>query len=312
MISDRNQSAAIIFILLGFSDHPKYQILLFLVFLAIYVITIMGNLGMIAIIMMNSKLHIPMYFFLEHLSFVDFCYSTTVTPKLLENLVAEDRTMSIPACITQFFFIANCALTETFMLAVMAYDRFVAICNPLLYMVIMSQKRCALLMTVAYCWGILFSLLYTYSLLVLSFCGTTIINNFVCDYSGILSASCSDKHFGEMVQFIVANFNMLSTLLVIFTSYIFIFVTVLKMNSVRARYKAFSTCASHLTAVGIFYGTVLFLYCIPNTKSSWFTFKVGSVFYATVIPMLNPIIYSLRNNDVKETLRNLMEKKFSH
>ncbi|XP_043828586.1 olfactory receptor 5D18-like [Dromiciops gliroides] len=309
MTSERNQSGTVIFILLGFSDYPEFQIILFLVFLAMYVTTVMGNLGMIAIIITNPKLHTPMYFFLKHLSFVDFCYSTAVTPKLLENLVAEDRTMSIPTCITQFFFTAHCALTDTFILAVMAYDRFVAICNPLLYMIIMSQKRCALLMTIAYSWGILFSLLFTYSLLVLSFCGTNIINNFVCEYSGILSASCSDKHFSELILFIVANFNMLSTLIIIFTSYIFIFVTVMRMRSFRARHKAFSTCASHLTAVGIFYGTVLFLYCIPNTKSSWFTIKVGSVFYTVVIPMLNPLIYSLRNNDVKETFRRLMRKK---
>ncbi|XP_027702559.1 olfactory receptor 5D18-like [Vombatus ursinus] len=309
MISDRNQSTAVIFILLGFSDYPEFQILLFLVFLAIYVITVIGNLGMIAIIIKNPKLHTPMYVFLKHLSFVDFCYSTAVTPKLLENLIAEDRTMSIPTCITQFFFTATCALTDTFMLAVMAYDRFVAVCNPLLYMVIMSQKRCALLMAAAYSWGILFSLLFTYTLLILSFCGTNTINNFVCEYSGILSASCSDKHFSELILFIVANFNMLGTLVVIFTSYVFIFVTVMKIHSVRARHKAFSTCASHLTAVGIFYGTVLFLYCIPNTKSSWFTIKMGSVFYTVIIPMLNPLIYSLRNNDVKETLRKLTDKK---
>ncbi|XP_027702505.1 olfactory receptor 5D18-like [Vombatus ursinus] len=309
MISDRNQSAAVLFILLGFSDYPEFQILLFLVFLAVYVITVMGNLGMIVIIITNPKLRTPMYVFLKHLSFLDFCYSTSVTPKLLENLVSEDRTMSIPTCITQYFFTDNCALTETFMLAVMAYDHFVAICNPLLYMVIMSEKRCALLMAAAYSWGIFFSLLFTYTILILSFCGTNTINNFVCEYSGILSASCSDKHFSQLIFFIFINFTMLSTLVVIFTSYVFIFVTVMKIHSARARHKAFSTCTSHLTAVGIFYGTVLFLYLIPNTKSSWFTIKVGSVFYTMVIPMLNPLIYSLRNNDVKETLRNLMTKK---
>ncbi|KAM8970851.1 olfactory receptor 5D18-like [Sarcophilus harrisii] len=306
---DRNQSTPVIFILVGFSDYPEFQILLFLVFLATYVISVMGNLGMIEIIIMNPKLHTPMYFFLKHLSFVDLCYSTVVTPKLLENLVAEDRAMCISTCITQFFFFANCVLTETFMLAMMAYDRFVAICNPLLYSVIMSPKHCALLMTAAYIWGLFLSLLFTYSLLILSFSGTNIINNFICDYSGILSAACSDKHFSELILFIVANFNMLSTLMVIISSYVFIFVTVMKMHSVRARHKAFSTCASHVTVVGVFYGTVLFLYCIPNTKSSWFTKQVGSVLYAVVIPMLNPLIYSLRNNEVKETIRKLMDKK---
>ncbi|XP_074083991.1 olfactory receptor 5D18-like [Macrotis lagotis] len=292
MISDRNQSATVIFILLGFSEYPDLHILLLLIFLVIYVISVVGNLGMIAIIIMKPKLHTPMYFFLKYLSFVDFCYSTSVTPKLLDNLVAEDKTISIPNCFTQFFFFVSCALTETFILAVMAYDRFVAICNPLLYLAIMSQKFCALLMAAAFSWGIFFSLVYTVSLLQLSFCGTTIIDNFLCEYSGILSASCSDKYVSEMILFIVTNINMMSTLIVIFTSYIFIFITVMKMHSVRARHKAFSTCASHLTAVGIFYGTVFFLYCIPNTKSSWFTLKLDSVFYAVVIPMLNPLIYT--------------------
>ncbi|XP_074130825.1 olfactory receptor 5D18-like [Sminthopsis crassicaudata] len=309
MITEKNHSGVpVIFILLGFSDYPEFQIPFFLIFLTIYIITVMGNLGMIAIIIMNPKLHTPMYFFLKHLSFVDFCSSTVVAPKLLENLVAKDRTVSISICITQFFFFATYALTDTFMLAVMAYDRFVAICNPLLYMTIMSQKRCVLLVVAAYSWGTLFSLVFTYSLLTLSFCGTNIIDNFVCDYSGILYAACSDKHFSELILFIVTNFNMLSTLMVIISSYVFIFVTVMKMHSARARHKAFSTCASHLTAVGVFYGTILFLYCIPNTKSSWFTAKLGSVFYAVVIPMLNPLIYSLRNNEVKEILRKLMGK----
>ncbi|KAM8971745.1 olfactory receptor 5D18-like [Sarcophilus harrisii] len=309
MISGRNHSAApVILILLGFSDYPEFQILLFLIFFAIYVISVMGNIGMIAIIIMNPKLHTPMYFFLKHLSFVDFCYSTAVTPKLLENLVAEDRTVSFSACITQFFFFVTCALTDNFMLTVMAYDRFVAICKPLLYLVIMSQKRCVLLMAAAYIWGTLFTLTFTYSLLTLSFCGTNIIDNFVCEYTGILYASCSDKHFSELLLFIVTNINMLSTLMAIISSYIFIFVTVMKMHSVRARYKAFSTCASHLTAVGLFYGTVIFLYCIPNNKNSGFTAKLGTVFYAVVIPMLNPLIYSLRNNEVKEAFKKLVVK----
>ncbi|XP_074083992.1 olfactory receptor 5D18-like [Macrotis lagotis] len=308
MISDRNQSNTPIFILLGFSEYPDLQILLLLIFLTIYVISVVGNLGMITIIIMKPKLHTQMYFFLKHLSFVDFCYSTPITPKLLENLVAQDKTISIPNCFTQFFFFALCVLTETSILAVMAYDHFVAICNPLLYFAIMSQKFCALLMAAAFSWGIFFSLVYNASLL-LSFCGTNIIDNFLCEYSGILSASCSDKYVSEMILFILANFNMMSTLIIICTSYVFIFITVMKMHSVRARHKTFSTCASHLTAVGIFYGTVFFLYCIPKTKSSWFTLKLGSVFYTVVIPMLNPLIYSLRNNDVKEILRNLISWK---
>ncbi|XP_074129148.1 olfactory receptor 5D18-like [Sminthopsis crassicaudata] len=304
--AEKNQTVEATFILIGFSDYPVLQVPLFLVFLTIYVVTVMGNLGMIVVIKINPKLHTLMYFFLSHLSFVDFCYSTVVTPKLLENLLVEDRTISISACITQFFFTATSVITETFMLAVMAYDRFVAICNPLLYTVAMSQKLCILLVTGAYSWGIISSLIFTYSLLVLSFCGTNIINNFLCEYSVILSASCSDRHFSEMILVIFANFNELSTLIIIIMSYLFIFVTVMKMRSASGRRKAFSTCASHLTAITIFHGTILFLYCVPTSKSSWLIVKVTSVFYTIVIPMLNPIIYSLRNKDVKETLRKLV------
>ncbi|XP_036620088.1 olfactory receptor 5D18-like [Trichosurus vulpecula] len=306
---DKNQSSAVVFILLGFSDYPELQVPLFLLFLTIYAVTVVGNVGMIVVIKINPKLHTPMYFFLNHLSFVDFCYSTIVIPKLLENLVVEDRSISIKGCVMQFSFGVTCVITEMVMLAVMAYDRFVAICYPLLYTVSMSPKCCALLVTVAYSWGIISSIVLTYSLLVLSFCETKIINNFVCEYSVFLSASCSDKHFSEIMLFIFANLSAFCTLIIIITSYLFIFVTILKMRSASGRYKAFSTCASHFTAVTIFYGTIIFLYCIPNSKNPSLVVKVGSVFYLVVIPMLNPLIYSLRNNDVKETFRKILDLK---
>ncbi|XP_036620526.1 olfactory receptor 5D13-like [Trichosurus vulpecula] len=309
VIPDRNQSSDVMFILLGFSEYPELQVPLFLLFFTIYAVTVVGNVGMIVIIRINTKLHTPMYFFLKHLSFVDFCYSTIATPKLLENLVVEDRSISIKGCITQFSIGITCVITEMIMLAAMGYDRFVAIGYPLLYTVFMSPKRCALLVTVAYSWGITSSVVLTYSLLVLSFCETKIINNFVCEYSVFLSASCSDTHFSEIMVFIFANLIAFCTFISILISYLFIFVTIFKMHSASGRYKAFSTCASHLTAVTIFYGTIVFLYSIPNSKNSWLVVKVGSVFYIVVIPMLNPLIYSLRNNDVKETFRKIMDHK---
>ncbi|XP_074131955.1 olfactory receptor 5D18-like [Sminthopsis crassicaudata] len=304
--ADQNKSD-VIFILLGFSDYPDLRIPLFLIFLVIYTVTVVGNLGMIVIIRINPKLHTPMYFFLSHLSFLDFCYSTIITPKLLHILVVEDRSMSFALCITQYSFAAICVDTETFLLALMAYDRFVAICNPLLYSVVMSQKRCVLLLTGVYTWGIASSGIFLYSLLILSFSGSSMINNFLCEYSAILSASVSDKYVTEIILVILANFNTFSTLIVVLTSYLFIFVTVLKMNSSSGRYKAFSTCTSHLTAVTIFFGTILFLYCVPSSKGSWLLVRVNTVFYTVVIPMLNPLIYSLRNKDVKATLKKLME-----
>ncbi|XP_036620428.1 olfactory receptor 5D13-like [Trichosurus vulpecula] len=309
MTPDRNQSSEVVFILLGFSDYPKLQVPLFLLFFVVYAVAVVGNVGMIVVIKINPKLHTPMYFFLKHLSFVDFCYSTIATPKLLENLVVEDKSISIKGCITQFSIGIICVITEMGMLAVMAYDRFVAICYPLLYAVSMSPKCCALLVTVAYSWGIISSIVLTYSLLVLSFCETKIINNFVCEYSVFLSASCSDKYFSEMMLFIFVNLSAFCTLVIILTSYLFIFYTILKMHSATGRYKAFSTCASHLTAVTIFYGTILFLYFIPNSKNPGLVVKVGSVFYIVVIPVLNPFIYSLRNNDVKETFRKISDLK---
>ncbi|XP_074083986.1 olfactory receptor 5D18-like [Macrotis lagotis] len=307
--TDKNQSSEVMFVLLGFSDYPDLQVPLFLLFLTIYAVTVLGNVGMIVIIKISPKLHTPMYFFLKNLSFLDFCYSTVVTPKLIENLVVEDKSISIKGCITQFFFAAACVMTEMVMLAVMAYDRLVAICYPLLYTVSMSSKLCSLLVTVAYSWGLFTSIIFTYSILILSFCETKIINNFVCEYLVFLSVSCSDTHFSEMLLFIFANLSAIFTLIIIFTSYIFIFVTILKMHSASGRHKAFSTCASHLTAVTIFYGTILFLYCIPNSKNTGLVVKIGTVFYAVVIPMLNPLIYSLRNKDVKEIFRKLLDLK---
>ncbi|XP_074130286.1 olfactory receptor 5D18-like [Sminthopsis crassicaudata] len=313
MKANQNQSATVIFILLGFSDYPDLQIPLFLVFLAIYMVTVVGNLGMIVIIRCNPKLHTPMYFFLSHLSFIDFCYSTIVTPKFLEILVVEDRSVSFIGCIMQFSFAVTCVVTEMFMLAVMAYDRFVAICNPLLYTVTMSQKLCTLLVTISYSWGLISCVVFTYSLLILSFCGINIINNILCEYSAIFSASYSDKHLTEVLLFSLSNFNTFCTLTIILTSYLFIFVTIMKMPSTSGRHKAFSTCASHLTAVTIFFGTILCLYCVPSSKSSWLIIRVSTVFYTVVIPMLNPLIYSLRNKDVKETFMKLMNMKlFSH
>ncbi|XP_049747560.1 olfactory receptor 5D13-like [Elephas maximus indicus] len=309
MLSEGNQSIIPTFILLGFSEYPELQVPLFLTFLSTYTVTVVGNLGMIIIIRINPKLHTIMYFFLSHLSFVDFCYSTVVTPKLLENLIMEDRTISFSGCIMQFCLACIFGVTETFMLTAMAYDRFVAVCNPLLYTTTMSQKLCVLLVAGSYTWGVVCSLTLTYFLLTLSYCESSIINNFICDHSVIVSVSYSDPYISQMLCFIVAIFNEVSSLMIIFTSYVFIFITVMKMPSTSGRHKTFSTFASHLTSITIFHGTILFLYCIPNSETSWLIVKVASVFYTVVIPMLNPLIYSLRNKDVKDTFRKLVKTK---
>nr|XP_017205125.1 olfactory receptor 5D18 [Oryctolagus cuniculus] len=308
LVPVRNKSGAA-FILLGFSEYPELQVPLFLVFMTIYSVTVVGNLGMMMVIKINPKLHTPMYFFLSHLSFVDFCYSSTVAPKMLLNLVVNDRNISFWGCILQFFFFCTFVVTESFLLAVMAYDRFVAIRNPLLYTVAMSQKLCAMLVVGSYAWGIACSLILTCSALKLTFHGFNIINHFFCEFSSLLSLSCSDTSTNQLLLFIFATFNEISTLLIILMSYVFIVVTILKMRSASGRRKAFSTCASHLTAITIFHGTILFLYCVPNSKNSRHTVKVASVFYTVVIPMLNPLIYSLRNKDVKDTVSKIMDMK---
>ncbi|XP_008561687.1 PREDICTED: olfactory receptor 5D18-like [Galeopterus variegatus] len=235
-----------------------------------------GNLGMIIIIKTNPKLHTPVYFFLSHLVSVDFCYSSTIAPKTLVNLVVKDRTISFSGCAVQFFFICAFVVAESLLLAVMAYDRFVAVCNPLLYTVVISQKLCAMLVVGSYAWGVACSLILTCYVLKLSFHGFNTINHFFCESSSLLSLSCSDTFINQLLLFIFATFNEISTLLIILTSYVFIVVTILKMRSASGRRKAFSTCASHLTAITIFHGTILFLYCVPNSKNSRHTVKVAT------------------------------------
>ncbi|XP_005341610.2 olfactory receptor 1165 [Ictidomys tridecemlineatus] len=305
----RNQSTITKFILVRFSEFPQLQAPIFLLFLTIYIVTLVGNVGIIIARKINPKLHTPMYFFLSHLSFLDICYSSVFTPKLLEFLVVEDRTISFNRCMTQFFFGCACVITEMFMLAVMAYDRFVAVCKPLLYTVAMSRKLCALLVAGIYMWGVLCSLILTYSLVRLSCCGFNTINNFACEYSAILSLSCSDTSFSQMACFVISTFNEVCSLLIILASYVFIIATVSRLPSKGGLRKAFSTGASHLTVISIFHGIILLLYCVPHAQNSWLLVKVDIILFTVMIPMLNPLIYSLRNKDVKETVRRLIYTK---
>uniref|UniRef100_A0A8C6RYU8 Olfactory receptor n=1 Tax=Nannospalax galili TaxID=1026970 RepID=A0A8C6RYU8_NANGA len=306
MLPPGGENSSATFILLGFSEYSELKVPFFLIFLTVYSITVVGNIGMILIIRINPKLHTPMYFFLRHLSFVDFCYSSIIALKMLVNLLAKDRTISFLECIIQYFLFCAFVVTEAFLLVVMAYDRFVAICNPLLYTVTMSQKLCLTLVVGSYAWGFTCSVTLTCSLAQLSFVGVNTIDHFFCEFSSLLALSCSNTQETQLLLFIFTTFNAVSTLLLILLSYLFIVVTILRMNSASGRRKAFSTCASHLTAITIFHGTILFLFCVPNSKNSRLTVKVGSLFYTLVIPMLNPLIYSLRNKDVKESIMRVM------
>uniref|UniRef100_F6RN91 Olfactory receptor n=1 Tax=Monodelphis domestica TaxID=13616 RepID=F6RN91_MONDO len=306
MEEEENCTSVTEFMLLGFSDHPELHVFLFLIFLLIYSITVLGNLGMIILIKISPRLHTPMYFFLSHLSFVDLCYSTIIVPKMLVDISTENKVISFLSCIIQFFLFCTCVVTEVILLAVMAYDRFVAICNPLLYMIAMSQKLCVQLVCGSYICGTVCSLIHTCSALKISSYRSNIINHFFCDLPPLLSLSCSDVSINELLLFIVACFNEIGTIMIILTSYIFILITILRIPSSEGRRKAFSTCASHFTAIVVFHGTILFIYCRPESGNTLDSDKVATIFYTVVIPMLNPLIYSLRNKDVKDAFRKVI------
>ncbi|XP_056659736.1 olfactory receptor 1038-like [Monodelphis domestica] len=291
------------FILKGITDRPELQAPLFLIFLVIYTVTVVGNLGLITLIRMDSRLHTPMYFFLSHLAFVDFSYASTVTPKMLVHFVVDKNTISFNACAAQVGCFVTFVIAECFILASMAYDRYVAICNPLLYLVVMSQKLCIQIVAVAYTYSFLGALTNTIVTFRLSYCGSNVINNFYCDDVALLPLSCSNTYTKQMMIFVFAGFNIISSSMIIIISYIFIIASILRIHSAEGRLKAFSTCGSHMVAVTIFYGTLIFMYLLPKSKDSLDTDKITSVFYTMVIPMLNPLIYSLRNKDVKEALK---------
>ncbi|XP_006122795.2 olfactory receptor 5AR1-like [Pelodiscus sinensis] len=307
-MKEENHSVVTEFILTGLTYRPELQVPLFVLFLLIYVITVVWNVGMILLITIDSQLHTPMYFFLWSLSFCDFCYSSVIAPKMLQNFLSEKKSISYTACAVQISFCIFLADFECLLLAVMAYDRYVAICNPLLYVVIMSRQRCNLLVAGVCAVGLVDSMIHVFCIFQLSFCRSNVINHFYCDIPPLLVLSCSDTRISDIVQlasmFYIVAISVVTTLL----SYVYIMYTILKIRSAKGRLKAFSTCACHLTAVGIFYGTLLFMYFRPTSSYSMDTDKRASVFYSLVIPMLNPLIYSLRNREVKDALRKTMNK----
>ncbi|XP_030077215.1 olfactory receptor 1020-like isoform X1 [Microcaecilia unicolor] len=299
----RNQTSMTEFIFLGLTRDPKLQIPLFVLFLLIYIITLLGNIGIILVTRLDARLQTPMYFFLFHLSFVDICYSSVITPKTLQTLLTEQKIISFLGCALQMYFFACFATTEAFLLAVMAYDRYVAICNPLLYPVIMSRRLCIQMLSAAYLGGFCNSVVQTVCIFHLSFCRSNVINHYFCDAPPLLLLTCSDPFICELALFIFVGFNCTSTFLAILISYTYILSNILRIRSAEGRYKAFNTCASHFTAVLIFYGTVFFMYLRPTSSYSMEQDRVVSVFYAVLIPMLNPLIYSLRNKEVKDSQR---------
>ncbi|XP_051822762.1 olfactory receptor 8K5-like [Antechinus flavipes] len=298
------------FILMGITDHPDLQIPLFLVFLIIYLVIVLGNVGLIILTKIDSHLKTPMYFFLRNLAFIDLGYSTAIGPKMLVNFVVEKNTISYTACAIQLVVFITLMINELFMLSVMAYDRYVAICNPLLYMVIMSDKMCCLLVSIPYVYSSFEALLITIKIFNSSFWKSNIISHFYCDSLPLLSILCRDAKDVELILLSLSAFNLIFSLLIVLVSYGFILLAIIRMNSAEGRRKAFSTCGSHLTVVVILYGTLIFMYLQPKSNHSFDTDKMASVFYTLVIPMLNPLIYSLRNKEVKGALKRALENQY--
>ncbi|XP_074131986.1 olfactory receptor 5W2-like [Sminthopsis crassicaudata] len=303
-----NYSIPTEFILLGITNDPELKVILFVLFFIIYLVILIANLGMIILIRIDPQLHLPMYFFLSHMSFCDLCYSTAVGPKMLVDFFAKDTSISFTGCALQFYFFCSFADSECLLLAVMAFDRYMAISNPLLYTVNMSSRICYLLIAGVYMVGMMDALLHTTLTFTLSFCKSNEINHFFCDIPPLLLISCSDTYVNEIVIFTVFGFIEMVTISVVLISYCYIILSVFKMHSTESRYKTFSTCTSHLTAVTIFQGTILFMYFRPTSAYSLNQDKMTSLFYTLVIPMLNPLIYSLRNKDVKGALGKLKKK----
>ncbi|XP_043852239.1 olfactory receptor 150-like isoform X1 [Dromiciops gliroides] len=303
-----NHSAVTEFILAGLTDRPELQVPLFFLFLGIYVVTMVGNLGMIILIGLSSHLHTPMYYFLSCLSFIDLCHSTIITPKMLVNFVSEKNTISYSECMAQLYFFITFIISECHMLAVMAYDRFVAICRPLLYNVIMSYQLCSWLVGGVGTMAVVGATVHTGCMLRVYFCKDNIVNNFFCDLLPLFKLSCSSTYINEVVLLAFSSFNLFVPTLIILSSYVFILFSILHIQSSVGRSKAFSTCSSHIMAVSLFFGSTAFMYLQPSTNSMD-QGKVSSVFYTIVIPMLNPLIYSLRNKDVKVALKKILEKR---
>ncbi|XP_073443141.1 olfactory receptor 5F1-like [Dendrobates tinctorius] len=300
----RNRTFVTEFVLSGLFSNPDLQLPLFLLCLLVYLITLLGNLMIIVLIRVTPGLQTSMYFFLINLSFVDVLYSSTITPNIMINLYSERKTITFIACGIQLFLFIDLASSEAMLLAVMAYDRFAAICKPLYYNIIMSKAACWKLVFSVYAAGCLNSFIHTYFAFTLPFCGSNRVNHFYCDINPILKLSCKDTFLNQVFLFVFAGSIEVGSFLCIVISYVYIIFVILRLGSTRGRSKSLSTCVSHFTCVALFYCPVFFMYLRPNSSYAVDQDWVVSVFYTVVIPMLNPIIYSFRNQDVKHALVN--------
>ncbi|XP_040465653.1 olfactory receptor 1052-like [Falco naumanni] len=307
-MAQQNHTSVAEFVLEGLSDRAEMKAALFVLLLLIYTITLLGNTGIIIVIQGHPQLHTSMYFFLGSLSVVDICFSSVIAPRTLVNFLVERKTISFVGCMSQAFFYIVFVTAECFLLAAMAYDRYVAICNPLLYSAVMTPGLCMWLVVGSYIGGVLNAIIQMTFIIRLPFCRSNVINHFFCDVPPLLALSCASTYINEIILFSLAGVIELSTISIILVSYIFISFAILRIRSAEGRQKALSTCVSHLTVVTMLYGTTIFMYLRPSSSYSLNTDKVVSVFYTVVIPMLNPLIYSLRNKEVKDALRRTAER----
>ncbi|XP_074838347.1 olfactory receptor 10C1-like [Carettochelys insculpta] len=308
----RNETAVTEFLILGFSNHPEVNLILFTVFLCIYIITVLGNILLIVVIYLDPALHTPMYFFIRNLSFLDLCFTSVTLPKMLDNLRTDNKSISFASCAAQMFFFLFFGLTECFLLASMAYDRYSAICNPLRYTAIMNKRVCLQLTGGSWICGTLVAMGHTSSVFMLPFCGSNTINHFFCDIQAVLKLVCGDTSWVEIQIIVCAAFDLFMPLLLSILSYTSIICTILKIRSAEGRRRAFSTCSSHLIVVMLCYGTALIIYARPKSSYGLDEVKVFSLFYSVGIAVLNPIIYSFRNKEVKDALRKVAIKFCNH
>nr|XP_003422126.1 olfactory receptor 143-like [Loxodonta africana] len=304
----KNDSSVIEFILMGLTDQAELQLILFFLLLVNYVVTVMGNLTLINLIYLNSHLHTPMYFFLFNLSCIDLCYSFVFTPKMLMSFISENNIISFAGCMTQLFFYCFFVSSECYVLTAMAYDRYVAICKPLLYIVTVSPKFCSLLMFGSYMMGFADAMVHTRCMIRLIFCDSNIINHYMCDIFPLLQLSCSNTYANELVVSIIVGTVVTVSSLIIFLSYALILFNIFHMSSSKGWSKVFSTCGSHIITVGLFYGFGMLTHVKPSSAGFVEQGKFFSVFYTNVVSMLNPLIYSLRNKDVKLALKKTLKR----
>ncbi|XP_003422644.3 olfactory receptor 143-like [Loxodonta africana] len=307
-VAMENDSSVIEFILIGLTNQPELQLPLFFLFLVNYVVTVVGNLSLMNLTVLNSHLHTPMYFFIFNLSFIDLCHSLVLTPKMLMSFMSEKNIISFAGCMTQLFFFCFFVHSECYVLTAMAYDRYVAICKPLLYTVAMSPQVCFLLMCGSYVMGFAGAIAHTANMVRLSFCDTNTINHYMCDIFPLLQLSCSNTYANELVDSIIVSTVVTLSSFIIFISYALILSNILHISSTGGLSKAFSTCGSHMITVALFYGSGLFTHLKTSSADSVDQGKFFSIFYTNVVPMLNPLIYSLRNKDVRFALKKTLKR----